>query len=75
MDKLEMKINKNGLDAEIDEFGDLNSLDIENNKVKFSFRKGMNSKAIERTMYDKTGINQLGTTYPNPYDREELIKL
>ncbi|MCI9618119.1 MAG: hypothetical protein HFG31_09065 [Eubacterium sp.] len=75
MNELKMRINQNGLDAEIDEFGDLNSLRIENSKIKFGFKKRMNPKAVERSMFDKTGISQLGTTYPSCYDREQLIKL
>lgn len=75
MEDFKMKINQNGLDAEIDEFGDLNSVSFENNRVKFGFRKRLTPKAIERKKYDKTGIGQLGTTYPSCYDREELIKL
>lgn len=66
---------ESGLDAEIDEFGDIQSLEIESPVAKFHFRRNLNLKAIERLGYDKTGISQLGTTYPNTYDREEFISL
>lgn len=75
MYKFNMKVNQNGLDAEIDEFGELTAIDIENERVKFGFRKGLSPKVMDRNKYDKTGIAQVGTTYPNSYDREELIEL
>lgn len=74
MFKFRGKVKENKLDTEIDEFGDLKSLDIETDNVKVSFRRDLNIKALERLKYDKTGISQLGTTYPISYDREELIK-
>lgn len=73
------KIKKNGLesglDAEVDEFGDIQSLNVDSPVVKFHIRKNLNLKAIERLRYDRTGISQLGTTYPTTYDREEFINL
>lgn len=74
MYKFNMQANQNEIDAEIDEFGDLTSLGLENEKVKIGFRKGLSPKAVDRKKYNRTGIAQLGTTYPNSYDREELIK-
>lgn len=67
------KVKNNELDAEIDEFGDLQSIDIENDKVKFNFKRRLSPKALDRKKYNRTGIMQFGTTYPNSYDREELI--
>lgn len=73
------KVKKNeldaGLDTEIDEFGDIQSLNVDSPIVKFHFRRNLNLKAIERLSYDRTGISQLGTTYPTTYDREEFISL
>lgn len=75
MFNLGVKVKKNELDTEIDEFGELQSVDIKNDKVKISFKRKINPKIRERKKYNKTGISQLGTTYPNPYDREEFIEL
>ena len=75
MHKFNINAYGNGLDAEIDEFGELNSIKVDTHKVKFGYKKGLNTKERERKKYKKTGIPQLGTTYPMPYDREEVIRL
>lgn len=75
MFNFKFKLKKNELDTEIDEFGDLKSLGVKNDKIAFSFNKKLSQRAIERKKYNRTGISQLGTTYPQTYDREEFIKL
>lgn len=75
MFKFSGRVKENKLDTEIDEFGDIKSIDVENDNVEVSYKRDFNPKAIERLKYDRTGISQLGTTYPQTYDREEFIKL
>lgn len=75
MYQFNLRTKPNELDAEIDEFGDLTSLNVGTESVKFEFKKRKSAKAIDRKKYNRTGIPQLGTTYPNSYDREEFIKL
>lgn len=75
MYQFNLRTNPNELDAEIDEFGDLTLLNVGTESVKFEFKKRKSAKVIDRKKFNRTGIPQLGTTYPNSYDREEFIKL
>ena len=68
------RLSNNQLDTEINEFGDLDSLDFKSRDIEIKYRKGKSWREIERARYKTTGIAQLGTTYPTPYDRESLIK-
>lgn len=58
---------------ELDEFGSINSFNVKSKKFKTIFEKAKSVKLVDRLKYYTTGIPQLGTTYPIPPDREDLI--
>lgn len=60
------------IDAEIDEYGNISSFEFDGDHVgvKYSTK---NKRALERRHYYTTGVHTLGTTYPRPYGREELL--
>lgn len=68
------KIGRNKIDTEIDEFGNLKAFEFSNRKIGIKYKRNKTWREIERAQYKTTGISQLGTTYPTPYDRESLIK-
>ncbi len=74
MSKFSGNYDKNTIDAEIDEYGDLTSIEIGTPIFGAKYHKGINKKERERNNYNTTGITQLGTIYPTPYNREDLIK-
>lgn len=71
--KIHGEAERNVLDTEIDDFGDIQSVEFTSPIARFRFRRKPNAKVLSRLGYDRTGIAQLGTTYPDSYDREELI--
>lgn len=68
------RLGKNKIDAEINEFGELNSIDFSGRGLEVKYKKGKTRREQERSKYKITGPVPLGTTYPTPYDRESLIK-
>ena len=60
------------VDTEIDDFGNINSFEFSNSGIDVNYKKG--GKRNELKKYNRTGIHTLGTTYPNPCDREELLE-
>ncbi len=60
------------VDTEIDDFGNINSFEFSNSGIDVKYKKG--GKRNELKKYNRTGIHTLGTTYPNPCDREELLE-
>lgn len=75
MISIKSKIHGNKVDAEIDEYGDLSSFATSGIGWEARVHKNKTEKEMERDEYQYTGIQQLGTSYPNPYTRDQLIKL
>lgn len=61
------------INAEIDDYGKIDSFQFKGPNTGFLYKKTI-SKEQERKKYYTTGTHTLGTTYPRPYDRRELIK-
>lgn len=68
------RLGKNKIDAEINEFGELNSIDFSGKDLEVKYKRNKTWRQLERAQYKITGPVPLGTTYPTPYDRESLIK-
>lgn len=75
MISIKSKVHGNKVDAEIDEYGELSTFAAGGIGWEARVHKNKTEKEIERDEYQYTGIQQLGTSYPNPYTRDQLIKL
>lgn len=75
MISIKSKFHGNKVDAEIDEYGELSSFAAGGIGWEARVHKNKTEKETEREKYQYTGIQQLGTSYPNPYTRDQLIKL
>ncbi len=64
----------NKVDAEIDDYGDLSSFSIGGLGWEARVKKEETDKESERKKYQYTGIQQIGTSFPIPYTRDQLIK-
>lgn len=73
--KFEINNSINSFSLETDEYGNIESWAIKNlpSNINASFNKKKKRKDKDRENYITTGIPQIGTTYPVPLDREELI--
>lgn len=60
------------IDAEINDYGEIESFELSGNGSSFKYSKSGKRKKLNK--YNRTGVHTLGTTYPDPYDREELLK-
>lgn len=69
------KLKENKVDAEIDDYGEFSTLEAGGSTWEAKVHKSKTEKELERDEYQYTGIQQLGTSYPNPYTRDQLIKL
>lgn len=58
---------------ELDANDDLTSFEINGRVFRAKIKKAISKKMLERLQHNTTGIIQIGTVYPTPYDREELI--
>ncbi len=67
------QIDDNNFSIELDEFGSVDSFNVKTGRVRAWFEKAKSIKLIDKMKYYTTGIPQLGTTYPIPPDREDLI--
>ncbi|MBQ7296475.1 MAG: hypothetical protein IJW86_09875 [Clostridia bacterium] len=73
--EFEIKNSVNSFSLETDEFGNIESWSIKNmpSNISASFKKKKKRKDKDRENFLTTGIPQIGTTYPVPLDREDLI--
>lgn len=73
--KFEINNSMNSFSLETDEYGNIESWAIKNkpSNIKASFNKKKKRKDKDRENHITTGIPQIGTTYPVPLDREDLI--
>ena len=73
--EFEIKNSINSFSLETDEFGNIESWSIKNmpSNISASFKKKKKRKDKDRENFLTTGIPQIGTTYPVPLDREDLI--
>lgn len=73
--KFEINNSINSFSLETDEYGNIESWAIKNipSNISASFRKKKKRKDKDRENFITTGIPQIGTTYPVPLDREDLI--
>lgn len=69
------KLNENKVDAEIDDYGEFSTIEASGSTWEAKVNKSKTDKEEEREKYYYTGIQQVGTSYPNPYMRDQLIKL
>ncbi len=69
------KIKENKVDAEIDDYGDFSAFEAGGANWEAKVHKSKTEKEFERDEYQYTGIQQIGTSFPNPYTRDQLIKL
>lgn len=69
---LDFKDNK--ISAELDQNGEIKSLEAKINGIRAWIRKKPSKKEIDRLKFDITGIPQLATDAPFPPDREELTE-
>lgn len=60
------------MDTEIDDYGNIDSFEISNDSFNIQYKRG--GRRQELSKYNRTGVHTLGTTYPNPCDREELLE-
>lgn len=71
--KFNTQIDDKDFSIELDELGDVNSFHVKTKRLGAWFEKSKSIKTIDKLKYYTTGIPQLGTTYPIPPDREDLI--
>lgn len=73
--KFEIKSKTNSFSLETDDYGNIESWSIKNvpSNISASFGKKAKRKNKARKNFITTGIPQMGTTYPMPLDREDII--
>lgn len=74
MHKFSGRAGSNSIDTEINEFGELTSLEAGHGNTRIYYKRFADWRVVQKKFYKTTGIHALGTTYPCPYDREDMIK-